>query len=275
MKPIQHFLVYFSLLLAPLTGFAQFDIPDIPEHQTSVYDYAEMLDSIERYSLETKLLNYADTTSTQIVIATVKNLNGDSAQRVAPEWAQKWGIGQADNDNGVFILVGKEDRQIYIANGYGVQGRLTAGITGLIIREHILPYFKEERYYYGLDNGTDAIFLVLQGAFKAGEEDSKNPWIALMRLVLLLGGLCLGILLLWLILRLLPKVETGGGGYSGVNTGGGGYSGVKTGGRSYSGVKTGGITLPEVKPKPTTKKREFKGGFGGGGFSGGGAGGSW
>ncbi|MFP9115787.1 TPM domain-containing protein [Flavobacterium sp. RHBU_3] len=257
MKPIQYFLVYFSLLLAPLTGFAQFDIPNIPEHQTSLYDYAEMLDSIERYSLETKLLNYADTTSTQIVIATVKNLKGDSAEHVAPLWAQKWGIGQADKDNGVFILVSKEDREMYIATGYGVQGRLTAGITGQIIRDYMLPDFKTERYYFGLDNGTDAIFKALNGKFKAGIEDvqwwknNKNPWVVLMWIVLLISGLFFGLLLFAWLTRFLPDTK---------------YVSIGKGGKhkswKFPSIKTGG-------------KRGFKGGFGGGGFSGGGAGGSW
>lgn len=258
MKPIQYFLIYFSLLLAPLTSFAQFDIPDIPKHQTSLYDYAEMLDSIERYSLETKLLNYADTTSTQIVIATVKNLKGDSAAHVAPLWAQKWGVGQEDKDNGIFILVSKEDREMYIATGYGVQDRLTAGVTGKIIRDYILPDFKGERYYYGLDHGTDAIFLALKGAFKAENEkkwweEVNSIWEALLFIILGLLGIFLPIFILAWLIQLLPEGKTGGG--------------------RHIGSKKGGFTLPNIKP--STGKRGFKGGFGGGGFSGGGAGGSW
>lgn len=258
MKPIYYLFIYCCVLLAPLAGFAQFDIPDIPQHQTSLYDYAEMLDSIEQYSLETKLLNYADTTSTQIVIATVKNLKGDSAEHVAPLWAQKWGVGQADKDNGVFILVSKEDREMYIATGYGVQGRLTAGITGQIIRDYILPDFKAERYYQGLDNGTDAIFEVLKGSFKAEDEEKwwenvNNPWEAILFIILGVLGIFLPIYILAWLTRFLPDVKGGR-----VRSGGG---------------HKGSYTLPNIKT--SAPKRGFKGGFGGGGFSGGGAGGSW
>lgn len=258
-------LLYIGLLLLPQNGFAQFKIPPIPKFQTSLYDYASLLSADEKVQLEEKLVRYSDTTSTQIVIATVQNLNGDSAQRVAPEWAQNWGIGQKGKDNGIFILVSKDDRDMYIATGYGVQGRLTAGQVGTIVRRVITPEFKNGDYYGGLDKGSDAIFQALNGKFKGErKQDSNNGFLGFLPLIVII-----------FIIIIVIISRKGGGGRGGRRGGldladililsslgssgrsSGGWGGGSSGG--WSGGGGGG----------------FGGGFGGGGFSGGGAGGSW
>jgi uncharacterized protein len=85
---------------------------------------------------------------------------------LATNWAQKWGIGQAKEDNGVIILVGKNERKIAIMPGYGLEDRLTAGIGGEIIRNIIVPEFKAGSYYNGLDKGADALVDVFKGKYK-------------------------------------------------------------------------------------------------------------
>ncbi len=106
MLPIKKhfFTVLFFILAFSLSGFAQRDIPPKPDNQTSVYDEAGILSASEKSMLEQKLINYADTTSTQIVIATIQSLEGEYIGLYAPEWAQKWGIGQSKEDNGLLIL---------------------------------------------------------------------------------------------------------------------------------------------------------------------------
>jgi uncharacterized protein len=257
-------LLIATLLLAPLSGFAQFDIPKKPALQTSVYDYANLLSAADESALKDKLVQYSDSTSTQIVIATVENLKGESASRVAPDWAQQWGIGQAKEDNGIFILVSRDDHDMYIATGYGVQGRLPAGTVGTIIRSYITPEFKKGDYYTGLDKGADAIFLALNGKFKGDAVKKEHD-----------GGMA-GLLPFIIFIIILVIAFLGRSGRGGNNRrGGGGGSGLLgalilsslgssrgSGGGSWGGGSSGG-------------GGGFSGGFGGGGFSGGGAGGSW
>ena len=74
-------------------SFAQFNIPEKPEFQTSVYDYAKVLSADEKAQLEEKLIRYSDSTSTQIVVITIESLKGEDIGILTPKWGQKWGIG--------------------------------------------------------------------------------------------------------------------------------------------------------------------------------------
>ena len=242
-------------------GFSQFTIPEKPDFQTSVYDYAKLLSDSEKQQLEEKLVRYSDSTTTQIVVVIVDNIKGEDIGILAPKWGHEWGVGQAKQDNGVFILLAKEERKIWIAPGYGVEDRLIAGITGEIVRNIIIPEFKAGSYYNGLDKGADAVFDVLRGKYKGSRKQDKGS-----------GSLPLVIfLVLFVIVLIIISKNKGKGTGSGSGlgsspslldiiilsslgrSGGGGFGG---GGSSGGG---GG----------------FGGGFGGGGFSGGGAGGSW
>ena len=160
----------FAVLMLPCIfnqAYAQFDIPEIPEKQTSVYDYVDLLSSSEKNSLEQKLIRYSDSTSTQIVVAIISSTKGENIGLLAPRWAHEWGVGQEKEDNGVFILLAKDDRNIWISPGYGVEHKLTAGTLGSITRNVIIPEFKKGDYYSGLDKASDAIFKVLSGTYKA------------------------------------------------------------------------------------------------------------
>ncbi|HSM64122.1 MAG TPA: TPM domain-containing protein, partial [Gillisia sp.] len=164
-KPI----LLLPLLLLVLLSFdasAQLEVPPKPSKETSVYDSADMLSPSEEQMLEQKLINYADTTSTQIVIATIESLNGEYIGLYAPKWAQEWGIGQAKEDNGLLILLSKTDRKIWITTGYGLEEYLTDFTTKDIIENIILPEFKNGDFYGGLDKGTTAVFEVLNGSFQ-------------------------------------------------------------------------------------------------------------
>ncbi len=248
------------------SSFAQYDIPDIPKEQTSVYDYINLLTPSQNKSLEQKLIKYSDTTSTQIVIAIISTTKGENIGLLAPRWGHKWGVGQAKEDNGVFILLAKDDRKIWISPGYGVEHKLTAGINGELIRNVIIPEFKRNDYYTGLNKGSDAIFQVLNGEYK-GSRKSKNSDFPI-------GLVLIFIFIFIIILISISKNKRGGrGGGSGnrsngvdileaiilSNMGRGNYNRGSSSGWGGSSGGSGG----------------FGGGFGGGGFSGGGAGGSW
>ena len=260
-KRVMKILWVFIALFSFLTSFAQFEIPKKPDFQTSVYDYANLLSAEEKTQLEEKLIRYSDSTSTQIIVATISTINGEDIGILTPKWAQEWGIGQAKEDNGVFILVAQKERKIWISPGYGLEDRLTAGIGGEITRNIIVPEFKAGSYYKGLDKGADALFDVFKGKYKGVRKQTKKgnniPILPILIIVLILifiaiknknnngnngnsgGGMSLTDIIL--LSSLGRSGGFGGGGFGGGSSGGGG----------------------------------FGGGFGGGGFSGGGSGGGW
>lgn len=260
-KIIQFFLFAVLLLLQNI-GFAQFNIPDVPDFQTSVYDYAKVLSESEAKQLEQKLINYSDSTSTQIVFISIDDLKGESIGLLTPKWAHEWGIGQGKEDNGVLVLLAKNDREIWISPGYGVEDRLTAGITGEIVRDVIIPEFKAGSYYNGLDKGSDAIFEVLKGKYQGSRKSDKDNGSIAPFLIFLF------IIIIFVILASKNKNNRNGG------SGPGGFRGPSLGdmiilsslGRSGGFGSSGGGSFGGGG---------FGGGFGGGGFSGGGAGGSW
>ncbi|MEO0037022.1 MAG: hypothetical protein RIQ59_233 [Bacteroidota bacterium] len=245
-------------------GLAQFTIPEKPSFQTSVYDYAKVLSDSEKQQLEEKLVRYSDSTTTQIVVVTIDNLKGEDIGILAPKWGHEWGVGQAKEDNGVFILLSKEDHKIWIAPGYGVEDKLIAGTTGEIVREIIIPEFKAGSYYNGLDKGADAIFDVLKGKYKGTRKHGLSNGVSPIVIMLVLFVI---------VLIIVSSVKGNGKG----NGGGGGLMRspslldiivLSSLGRSSGGGFGGGFG-------GSSGGGGFGGGFGGGGFSGGGAGGSW
>ncbi|MCZ8197426.1 MAG: TPM domain-containing protein [Flavobacterium sp.] len=253
---------FLFILFASNLAFSQFKIPEKPSFQTSVYDYAKLLSDTEKSQLEEKLIKYSDSTTTQIVVVTVPTIEGEDIGILAPKWGHEWGIGQAKEDNGVFILLAAQERKIWIAPGYGVEDKLVAGITGEIVRNTIIPEFKAGSYYNGLDKGADAIFQVLTGKYKGSriQDDGKGSFLPIL----------IFIILFIIIIAIISKNKGGNSGNSGgsgpslldiiILSNMGRSSGGSFGGGGFGGSSGGG---------------GFGGGFGGGGFSGGGAGGDW
>jgi uncharacterized protein len=250
-------IAIFAFLLFSQVTLGQYTIPEKPSFQTSVYDYAKLLSGAEKTQLEEKLVRYSDTTSTQIVVIIIEDLNGDNIETLTPNWGEKWGIGDAEKDNGIVILLSKNDRKIWISPGYGTEVQLVAGMAGEIVRNVIIPEFKAGSYYNGLDKGTDAVFKVLTGKYKGERKKDKGSKIPLL--------IILVFVILFLIIASKSKGKNGG------NSGGFGgpdlmdiiiLSSLGRGGGNFGGGSSSG-------------GGGFGGGFGGGGFSGGGAGGSW
>jgi uncharacterized protein len=262
-------LVFFFLIAigALNISFAQFEIPEIPELQTSVYDYSNLLSLEDKNSLEQKLIKYSDTTSTQIVVAIINSTNGENINYLGAQWGQKWGIGQSKEDNGILILLAKEDRRIAINTGYGVEHLLTDALSKRIIERDIIPYFKQNDYPGGLNRAADAIFEVLNGEYKGSRKSSKNEFPSEFVFFL--------IIVFIVIIISISKNKRGGGGNRGNRSGGmdiwdaiilsnmgrGNYNRGSSGWGGSSGGSFGG--------------GGFGGGFGGGGFGGGGASGGW
>ena len=241
------------LFLLPISLFAQNaqDLLNAQAPKQLVSDYSDILSPKEEAYLEKLLLDYADTTSTQIAVVTVETTGGDNINLITAEIAANWKIGQQGKDNGCLILVASGDQEISIQNGYGLEPYLTDFTSKQIIENEILPEFKAGSYFKGLVAGSNAIFDALSGTYEG--KGGRTTWNS--KQYEKLGKLLFIILALIMHYILNSRGGGGSGGYrTGTFIGGSGY----TMGRS-GGFRSGGSF----------------GGFGGGGFGGGGASGGW
>nr|WP_272503365.1 TPM domain-containing protein [Salinibacter ruber] len=249
--------------LAPTAAAQRYDFP--PKPSGPVLDQGNMLSGGEERALARKLAAYEDTSSTAVVVVTLSSLDGAPVDDYAISLGRDWGVGQEGKDNGVVVLVSKNDRKMFIATGYGVEGALPDAIANRIVERVITPAFRNGDFYAGLDRGTDAIIRATAGEYTATEEavaSSSDD-----------GGVSTTLIYIFLIFAYFVGSSLwrgGGGNKKGAKTstrrrgdlpifiwGGGGSHGG--GGFGGGGVGGGGGF----------------GGFGGGSFGGGGAGGSW
>ena len=226
-------------------------LPRRPEPPRLVNDLAGILTAAQVDQLETMLVHYNDTTSTQIVVITVKDLQGYEISKYATEIGQAWGVGQSDKDNGVVILVkpktSSTQGQVNISVGYGLEQYITDATAKRIIDKEMIPSFKEGHYFTGIRKASQVIMDLCSGNFTAKDYTKGD------RKQLYFYGI---FLILIVVVCILDKVK----GFSSSGTSSSwkpASRGYRTGG--FGGGHSGG---------------GFSG-FGGGHFGGGGASGSW
>lgn len=128
------------------------------EQQSVVYDLSNLFATQEKDSLTKRILDYEKATTNQIAIATFDSIPKNTTNlRYATDLAQKWGIGRAETNNGLLILISRYDREMSIATGLGTEKILTNLICNKIIDSTIIPHFKESEYYEGVNIGLDSI----------------------------------------------------------------------------------------------------------------------
>jgi len=246
-------------------------IPEKPNPPRLVNDLANVIGDREEAQLERLLVNFNDTTSTQIAIVTVKDLCEYEASSFAFELGEKWGVGNKKFDNGVVILIKpKYDNskgQAFIATGYGVEGVLPDAICKRIVEKEMIPAFKQNNYEKGIISAATVVMDITGGEYSAENynKSKKNkktrvfPFFILLIIAFFMFAGVMGRarrysrsngLGFWTALWLMGSMSgRHRGHYNDFTSGGGGFGGFGGG----SGF----------------------GGFGGGSFGGGGAGGSW
>jgi uncharacterized protein len=265
MTSLKKIFFTFVLLLCNVILIAQ-DLPTRANPPRLVNDYTGTLTYEQAQTLENKLVALDDATSSQIAVVIIETLNGTSISEYNLALLRKWGVGNKKNNNGVILLITKKEKKLDITVGYGLQGALTDATAKSIIDDVIVPKFKGNDYYRGIDEGTDAIIKAVQGQYKDKREKGSR------------GGGSGSFMFIFLIIIIFLILSSRGGGKGGgtfmsrrgqrgiadaifwntiLNSGGrgGGWSGGDSGG-GFSGG--GGF-----------------GGFGGGSGDGGGASGSW
>ena len=129
-----------------------------PTSDFYVNDYANILSSeTEDYIMEKSVaLNNAD--GTQIVVVTVNNLEGMSIEDYSIRLARSFGIGSAEKDNGLLLLIALEERELRIEVGAGLEGIIPDGKAGRFREQYMIPYLKENNWDAGVKNGYDAFY---------------------------------------------------------------------------------------------------------------------
>lgn len=258
-------ILLFLLFLLP--GFVHAD--DFPERSsTLVTDFTNTLSAEEKGLLEQKLVTFNDSTSTQIAVVIMQSTGFYDISEYAVQLYNKWGIGQKDKNNGVLILIAKEDRKVFICTGYGIEGVLPDALCKRVVDKDIVPNFKTGSYYDGIEAGTNTIMSIVKGEYtadsymKRGKGGDSPGWFMIFLFFLIFFIIIfarvkyvsryarMNNLAFWAAWALLNAASRRNRGSWNNFSGGGGWGGGGFGGGGF-------------------------GGFGGGSSGGGGAGGSW
>ncbi len=241
------------LLALAFAGTALAAALSFPPLSGRVVDDAGILSSDTQARLTDLLAQLEQKTGDQVVVATLKSLQGQDIATYGYQLGRAWGIGQKKKNNGAILIVVPSEHKVRIEVGYGLEGELTDAASRVIIENAILPQFRAGNYDAGVEQGTVEIVRLLGGSAvdtskepAPPEPQHQNkggvPWVIL------------AVILIWIIFGRFfwPLFFLGGigrrGGWGG-GFGGGGFGGGGFGGGGFSG--------------------------GGGSFGGGGASGSW
>jgi uncharacterized protein len=139
---------------------------DIPKLQNRVTDLAGVLTADQTAGLDSKLQSFESTDSTQVAVLIIPSLEGEYIADYSIRVAEAWKIGQKGRDNGAILLVSIKDRAIRIEVGYGLEAKLTDARSSQIIRNEIVPRFRQGDYYGGIDAGINAIIETVRGLYQ-------------------------------------------------------------------------------------------------------------
>lgn len=164
-----------ALALGALLLAGEVRAQDVPALSGRVVDTAGILSPTTEAALTARLAALEDSTMAQVAVLTVPSLDGAVLEEYATEVFRAWGLGQADRDNGVLLLIAHADRQLRIEVGYGVEGDLTDARAGAIIRDEIVPRFRDGDVDAGVIAGVDAIVGSLDGTYQEPAPEPM-PW---------------------------------------------------------------------------------------------------
>ncbi|PKN33775.1 MAG: hypothetical protein CVU61_11700 [Deltaproteobacteria bacterium HGW-Deltaproteobacteria-19] len=170
MRKVLRFVIIAATLWMAVTAAGA----DVPFLAGRITDNAEILSPDMRKSLTELLKSHEDRTSNQIAVLTVPTIGGESIEDYAVEVFAAWKLGQKGKDNGVLIIVVPNERRMRIEVGYGLEGTLTDGTAGRIIRNAMAPRFKAGDYDGGVEAGVRNVIGVLEGGKAPDDEAIAN-----------------------------------------------------------------------------------------------------
>ncbi len=266
MRNYRKYLVAILLLAAGVTSAVA--IPSKPNPPRLVNDYAGVFQASQRMALERKLTAFDDSTSNQITVVTVNDLEGYSPAEYGTEIGLRWEVGSKNFDNGIVVLVKPKtagsDGQVNISVGYGLEGAIPDSYAKRIINNEMIPAFSRGDYFAGVDNACTVLMQLASGEIDAPRETTgsgSSMWIILF-------------FILFLIIVFRGKNNRKGGGNNGSNRK------ITSNPDFLKGLIIGSLLSNSGNSSPNHYGGSFGGGggfggFGGGSFGGGGASGNW
>jgi uncharacterized protein len=230
-----------------------------------VVDEAGILDPATKATLEQKLSDFETKTTGQLVVVTLKSLQGTSIEDYGYQLGRHWQIGQKDKNTGALLIVAPNERKVRIEVGYGFEGTLTDAVSRLIIENSIIPRFRVNDFAGGINRGVDDIIqavLVDSDEWKARAKQRPDDQPGLVDVLAL-------VLFLFIFFMIVRSVARQGRGY-------GPGAGPRRGSRGPIFIPIPGTWGPSDSPW-SDSSGGLSGNFSGGGgsFGGGGASGSW
>lgn len=248
-------------------------IPTKPVPERLVNDFAGIFTAEQVLSLERALTAFDDSTSNQITVVTVNDLEGYAPAEYGTEIGERWGVGSGKFDNGIVVLVkpktGDSRGQVNISVGYGLEGAIPDSYCKRIIETEMIPRFRENDYFGGTAAACSVLMKLASGEISEPREAEDGG-----------GTLFMILTALGFVVIIFLVASAGGKGGNG-GSGGGGYmdgddfargliiGSILNGGRHSSGWGSSGGGFGGGFGGGSF------GGFGGGSFGGGGASGSW
>src|SRR5215475_11472007 len=152
--------------------------PSFPALTGRVVDQAQILDAAARSRIDGKLEQLEGKTGNQLVVVTLRSLQGYDIADYGYRLGRSWGIGQKGKNNGAILLVAPNERRVRIEVGYGLEGTITDAVSRLIIENAILPRFRTGDFAGGIERGVDDLVLLLSGNaedFKRRAAEQERP----------------------------------------------------------------------------------------------------
>lgn len=283
MKPFLKAQVLALLAMLMLVTQAAFAMVEVPEFSARVIDLTQTLSAPEQAAFEAKLKSFEEAKGSQIAVLIVPTTKPEEIEQYAIRVVDEWKVGREGVDDGLLLLIAKEDRKVRIEVGYGLEGAVPDLYAKRIINETLTPKFKRGDFAGGIDGAVNQLMGLVDGEplpapskknFNSSQLEQMLPLLLfggmisglflrgifgtfmgsalngslIGAIVFFIGWTVLGASVLGVIAFIFTLISTGRGGSS--------YGGFSTSG---SGGYGGG---------------GFSGGMGGG-FGGGGASGSW
>ncbi len=190
------------LVLFLLVSFSACNIQDdpkgggVPELKGRVNDYADLLDESTRENLEKILKAHEDSTTNQIVVLTVESIGDVAIEEYSMKVAEAWKIGQKEKNNGVLIIIAKEEKKVRIEVGYGLEGVLPDAQCGYIIDHIFLPSVKQKNpdFDEATTNTVLALIRTVHGEYNAivqetTEKETSNAFLIVLGIVCVISGI--------------------------------------------------------------------------------------